>query len=382
MPPPPTAPPTLSPMPGYKASSDKTLTSGQASSGGFRPAGTEKVVQAKPIDESEFRSPSNPTTSGHSSGYHESFLPTDAMRFLSRRKVNTDGTATMPAWSGNSVLPKYAGSTILEPNVRPVAEASDGARTDTAQTVLSVPGGKPAGHTGSGVKTTGQAAAHDFLRHQGMRTLQEPGVTSGVAGTVAGAMTVMSVAPGQIASTAQGAGNLKDVQARSSYEERRNDAKRKLGAYYQSLPPKEQNVVMKLAKQGMGDLKDSGRRLLPDRPHSPLRDPTGGTGAALSGGGYLPMPPVLTPTPPPSAFAPIPASSSSSSSSTSSAHQTPTIGTPVVTAPPRLATTTTTTTTVATATPPTTPSTAASGSGADARGIAMDITSSFRSDRK
>lgn len=382
MPPPPTAPSTLSPMTSYKSSSDKTLTKAQASSGGFRPIGTENVVQAKPIDENDFRFPSNPTTSGHSSGYHESFLPTDAMRFLSRRKVNTDGTATMPAWTGNSVLPKYAGSSILEPNVRPVAEASDGARTDTARTVLSVPGGKPAGHTGSGVKTTGQAEAHDFLRHQGMRTLQEPGVTSGVAGTVAGAMTVMSVAPGQIASKAQNAGSLKDVQARAGYEQSRNDAKRKLDAYYQALPPKEQNVVMKLAKQGMGDLKDSGRRLLPDRPHSPMRDPTGGSGAALGGGGYLPMPPVLTPTPPSSAFAPMPTSSSSSSSSTSSTSHTLTIGMPVVSTPPTRATTTTTTTTVATATPPTTPSTTASGSGAGARDIAMDITRSFRADRK
>lgn len=323
-------------------------------------------MQARPIEENDFRFPSNPTKSGHSSGYHESFLPTDAMRFLSRRKVNTDGTATMPAWTGNSVLPKYSGSKILESNVRAVAEASDGARTDTAQTVLSAPGGKPAGHTGSGVKTTGQAEAHDYLRHQGMRALQEPAMTSGVAGTVAGAITVMSVAPGQVASTAQNAGNLKDVQSRAGYEERRNEAKRKLSQHFDTLPQAQQQVVMKLAKQGMGDLKDSGRRLLPDRPHSPLRDPTGVSGAPLSGGGYLPLPPVSTPTPPSSAFAPILASSSSSTSSASAAHQ---------------ATTHTTTTTTTTSTPATTPPTAASGSGS-ARDIAMNITQPFRSNRQ
>ncbi|MBT2118091.1 hypothetical protein KK141_15725 [Dyella sp. LX-66] len=373
----PSATPTLSPMVSpYSAAHDRTLTAAQASSGGFRPLGTDKVVRARPIDESEFRFPSNPTTSGHSSGYHEAFAPTDTMRFLSRRSVHSDGTATLPSWSSNTVLPSYSGTRIHEENVRHVAEASDGARTDTAQTVLSVPGGGVAGHTGSGVRTSGQAAGHDYLRHQTMRALQTPGVTSGVAGVLAGATTIMSMAPGQSASGADGAGSLKDSSASGGWEERRNSAKRALDTHFTTLPPAQQSTVMKLARHSMSDLDDGSRHLLPDRPYSPFRDPLGTSGAAMSGGGYMPT--LSAPTPSPSAFpvlstggspgallAPVarrPTASGAASSSVAPASS--------GTLAPRPASV------------PGTPATPASGTALGAREIAMDITSAFRSDRR
>jgi hypothetical protein len=381
MPPLPTATPPLSPMASpYSASGDRTLTAAQASSGGFRPIGTDRVIAARPIQDSDFRFPSNPTTAGHSSGYHESFAPTDTMRFLSHRTVNSDGTATLPPWSSNTVLPSYSGSRIREENVRHVAEASDGARTDTAQTILSVPGGSAGGHTGSGVRTTGQAAAHDMQRHATIRTLQEPGVTAGVAGVVAGATTILGIAPGQSASSAEGAGRLKDKPARSDYEYRRNKAKRKLDRHFTSLPPAEQATAIRLVRPGMSALGDSGRHLLPDRPYSPIRDPVGPSGAAISGGGYVPT--LTAPTPSPSAFPVLPGSASPSA-----------LLSPVVQHPPPATPTLSASSSAfspvsgpARATPASTStsstSTTASGPSPSARAIAMDITSAFRSDRR
>ena len=393
-PPPPST--TLSPMPTYSASSDKTLTSSQSSSGGFRPLGTDKVIQAKPIEENEFRFPSNPTQAGHSSGYHESFGTTDTMRMLSRRKVKSDGKSTLPSWNTNTALTGYSGASILEANVKPVAEASDGARTDTAQTILSVPGGKAAGHTGSGVKTTGQAPAHDFLRHQVVRSLQEPDMTPGVAGVVAGSITLMSIAPGQVANTAQNADKLKDSGVSKQYEQRRNQAKRKLDEYHQALTPAEKATVMKLAKQGMGDIKDSKRKLLTDRPYSPLREENGPSGASISGGGYLP--PVSTPTATSTIFPTLPTSSATPGTHTPPVfHQTPpqssssvpmpqvpassfppivsgTVHRPIPVRPSHPTVPPTSSTTTTTTTPP--PSNLAP------RDIAMDITKFFRSERK
>ncbi len=405
MQPPPGPPPSLSPMQPYKAATDKTLTSKQAKSGGFQPVGTQKVVNAKPIDEGEFRVSSNPTTSGHSSGYHESFAPTDTMRFLSNRKPNNDGTATLPPWNSPTVLPSYSGTKIIESNVKPVAEASDGARTDTARTILSVPNGGAAGHTGSSVKTTGQPAAHNVLRHQVMRTLQEPGVTSGVAGVLAGATTIMSMAPGTIASTAKNANQLKDRQARTQHETNRNDAKRKLDEHYEGLSPSEQAIVMKIAKQGMTDLNDNSRTLLPDRPHSPLRDPIGTPGAPISGGGYLSA--VTTPAPPSTTFPVLPTSASAPVTSMSltspttmppvptpqhpgnsfapvvgTAHHAPLPSSASSTTPHGSATSAPPTASTTAAPVTTTATTPAAHTGVGAREIAMDITQSFRADRK
>lgn len=375
----PSAPPTLSPMVSpYSAAHDRTLTAAQASSGGFRPLGTDKVVRARPIDESEFRFPSNPTTSGHSSGYHEAFAPTDTMRFLSRRSVHSDGTATLPTWSSNTVLPSYSGTRIHEENVRHIAEASDGARTDTAQTVLSVPGGGVAGHTGSGVRTSGQAAGHDYLRHQTMRALQTPGVTSGVAGVLAGATTIMSMAPGESASSADGAGSLKDSSAGKGWERRRNSAKHILDAHYTALPAAQQSTVMKLARHSMGDLGDHRRQLLPDRPYSPFRDPVGSSSAAMSGGGYLPTLSAPTPTPSPSAFPVLSTGGSPSALLAPVARRPSALGTASSSAAPASSSTLA----PRPVTAPATPATPASGAATGAREIAMDITSAFRSDRR
>ena len=94
-----------------------------------------------------------------------------------------------------------------EKNLEPVVRASDGTRTDTARTVLSVPGksGAVAGHSGSGIKTTGQAQAHDALHHQTMRVLQDLSMTESVAAVIAGATAIFSMALGRDANTAKDA---------------------------------------------------------------------------------------------------------------------------------------------------------------------------------
>ena len=289
----------------YRALGDLTLTAAKAREGGFRTQATANVIAGKKIAAQHFRVPSNPTKAKHKSGYHEATVTTDMAVFLSHRTVGRI-ESTLPVNTGNSALRDYSRATIFEANVRPLMEAGDGARPDTARTFLSVPGGTAAGHSGSGTDTTGQAAAHDFLRVQGMHMLQAPIMTPGIAGVASAALMVMSMAPGQYASTVANAGKLKDRAALQNYEGDRNAAKLDVRHYFMRLPANERHEVMRHARQAMTDLNDNQRQLLPDAPYSPMRDSARPAGAAVAGGGYLPSHPALPPLlalPPPAAAA-------------------------------------------------------------------------------
>ena len=197
----------------YTAKSDKTLTASQAKLGGFRPEVVKQVSSGKSIGKGSFRSPSNPTKRGFKSGYHEAYVVTDATKLLSQRKKSGKGFAELPKSSGGS-WKKHSGAKIREQNVRPALEAGDGARTDTSRTILSAPGGKVAGHTGSGVKTTGQAEAHNLLRDQSVRALADPKLSPEAQGVVAGLTTLWSIAPGTGRFQAQGQARQQDLGGR------------------------------------------------------------------------------------------------------------------------------------------------------------------------
>ncbi|MGO4701326.1 hypothetical protein [Dyella sp. 2RAB6] len=284
--------------PRYLTADDRTLTASQAKEGAFKKAATEKIVRGNKTTSAEFRVASNPTKaeSRHSTGHHEGAAPTDMAVLLSGR---TKGTveSTLPATNSKTALRHYSRGKIREANVRPVMEASDGARPDTARTFLSVPGGGAAGHSGSDTHTAGQAAGHDFNRVQMMKMLRAPDLTPPTAGVASAALVVMSMAPGERAATVKDARKLKDRGARRTYESDRNAAKTKLARYYHALPAAGQATVMSLARSAMSDLQDSRRRLLPDAPHSPLRHADGPAGAAIAGGGYMQPPPLALPPP-------------------------------------------------------------------------------------
>lgn len=271
----------------YVALDDKTLTKSQAKSGGFRPDVVKQVSAGKSIGKTAFRSPSNQTKRGFKSGYHEAYVVTDATTILSQRKKSGQGFAQLPK-TKSGFWKKHSGAKIIEKNIKPAMEAGDGARTDTSRTILSAPGGKPAGHTGSGVKTTGQSEAHNLLRDQSVRVLADSNVTPAAQGVIAGMTTLWSVAPGQSAATATGASKLKDKQAKKTWEEDRNEVKKRLWADFEQLSKAEQKTVLKHDEQFHKSLGDKKRKRSMDRPGSPLRE-TGPSkkNSPIHGGDYF-----------------------------------------------------------------------------------------------
>ncbi len=271
-------------MPSYRVDQDITLTSGQRKRKGFADI-SSMLPASKKIKKGAFRNASNRTQHGYSSGYHEAGITTDTVDHLQQRAVN----ATTGISSFSSSAPKPLRSqTFLETNVEPVLYAGDGARTDTAQTILSVPtkdGGGAAGHSGSGVKTTKQAAAHDLLRETTVEMLQNPHLTDRAAAVTFGALSVASMAPGEVASTAQQAKQLKAKQVASEWEDRREEAKARVESLFQSLSPQEQQQVHQQMKNVFGKLPQQ-RQLTQQRCTSPARFTGKQGGNALSGGGY------------------------------------------------------------------------------------------------
>lgn len=271
----------------YTALDDKTLTKSQAKSGGFRPDVVKQLVSSKQIAKGSFRSPSNPTKHGFSSGYHEAYVVTDATQVLAQRKKSSGGFSELPK-TKSGYWKDQSGTKIVEKNLKPALEAGDGARTDTSRTILSVPKGGVAGHTGSGVKTTGQPEAHNLLRDQSVRVLSDPKVTPEAQGVIAGLTTIWSMAPGQYASKAAGASKLKDKQAKKSWEEDRNEAKKRLWSRFKQLPKSDRKVVLKHDEQFHKSLDDKKRKRSMDRPGSPLRETAPSkTSNPISGGDYM-----------------------------------------------------------------------------------------------
>jgi len=275
----------------YEAHHDRTLTASQAKAGSFRDNVVDSVSSGKSIGKGAFRSPSNPTRGGFSSGYHEAFLVTDAVDQLSRRKVGgKKGFSSLPK-NNRGYWKKHSGAKFPEKNLRAALRAGDGARTDTARTILSAPHGGSAGHSGSGVHTGSQAQAHDLLRDQSLRALSDPKVSTDAQGVIAGLTTVWSIAPGKHASRVKNAAKLKDSSAKSSWEEDRNEAKLRLRQSFRELHKKDQQRVLKHEEYFVKSLDDKSRKRSRNEPGSPLRETGARKGNAIHGGDYFAKPP-------------------------------------------------------------------------------------------
>jgi hypothetical protein len=287
----------------YHASDDLTLTKTQAKSGGFRPDVVSSVVKRKTISEGSFRVASNPTKDGFSSGYHEAFVVTDMTPKLAQRTLVPPQPPTTTAPSGPPVPPlptlskmpamssgfwkQYSGKSFPEKNVEALVQLGDGARTDTARTILSAPKGGVAGHSGSGVYTGNQPQAHDLVRTQAMNVLSDPLMTPEAATVIASATMVYSIAPGELASKATGASKLKAKKAKDTWEDDRNQAKERVEAMRSSLSSSDQAVVEKHMDTFVSSLGDSGRKREGSRATSPLRERSAPTSTRpIQGGGY------------------------------------------------------------------------------------------------
>jgi len=268
----------------YQMVKDGTLTREQARSGAFRPKIISSITSRKAIAKGGFRFASNPTKHGLSSGYHEAFVVTDMTDVLSRRTQASLTDSRMPT-TPSGYWHQHSGITFPESNVEPMLRAGDTARTDTARTILSGPHGAVAGHSGSGVDTTGQSAAHDLLRDHAMRIIADRKLSARAIGVLAGSTALYSMAPGVLASTAKNAGSLKDSRAKTTWEDDRNESKERLAVAHTSLSPNEQQTVMTHMRQLAKDIGGS-RALEPARPMSPRRERKGAALALIQGGGY------------------------------------------------------------------------------------------------
>lgn len=270
----------------YAPSKDRTLRAGQHA--GFRLGAIQKVRNRQTIKSEEFRVPSNKTKYGWSTGYHEAFGVTNHVKLLALRAPAVQGRSRVP--TGTSKFFKtYGAHKITEANVKAFLETADAARTDTARTILTAPGREPAGHTGSNISTSGQSAAHNLLRWQAIRVLtdDDKNMTGKAMAVIATATVVTSMAPGEVARKIHNVGNLKANSALSTWEEDRNESKRRVHAMYAALSSAERAVVDKHMNNFLSTLQDPQRRLANQRATTPLRETSKGPGAVVQGGGYL-----------------------------------------------------------------------------------------------
>jgi hypothetical protein len=226
----------------YTPSRDTTLTLTQSEAGGFRP----QALYNPGID---FRADSTPTLSGFSTGYHEAAVTTDTFNILSSATDNRNGTHTLVVEKDNAFFKKYNGHEVNSTSRDIVMSLADVYRTFTSQTIMSAPRGKAAGHPGSNIKETGKNKAHDLIRKSTMDILRlDPKTTLGMTrksvATLFAAITVTSMAPGEVARTVKGGtSGLKDFRAKPVWEENRNEGKKRTEALFQDLTPSEQHFV-------------------------------------------------------------------------------------------------------------------------------------------
>lgn len=276
----------------YEADSDSTLTEHQAKQAGFHP-------QAWQSDE-KFRYDSNPLKGkSYNSGYHESAVTTDTFVFLRAAKDLGNGTAILPATAPkNSYFEDHTGKLVSSTVLTWVLKNADGFRTDTAQTILSAPGGKSAGHSGSDLCLAEQGPAHDLLRDVIMRVLpldpaKAKGLTERSLVVLFGSITVTSIAPGELARTLPGGtASLKaGTDAKTRWESNRNEAKRRVDELLSGLSTDEHAFVLSQAGSFMDSTQEgvvSNRRsLAPKKATSEERDESVPTLDEVGGVGYL-----------------------------------------------------------------------------------------------
>jgi hypothetical protein len=242
----------------YSADADANLTKSQ---GRGRRFSTRRSYRGK----------SNPTLRGYSTGYHEAVLTTDVHAALSSGKV--------PAGTSPEMLAL-------------VLKLAESFRTDTAQTPLSGPGGTGAGHSGSGLSQEGQDKAHDLVRealgHILATKVADPGVTPRSVALLMGAITVASMAPGEVARTITGGtkGLKAGATAKVEYEANRNEAKARLGAIYEASTEAERRFAVAGAQRFFDSVGSRSRRLANGRAASPVRKTLQGDPDEVSGAGY------------------------------------------------------------------------------------------------
>ncbi|MGV1951509.1 hypothetical protein ACQZ44_11825 [Agrobacterium vitis] len=238
----------------YEITRDNTLTPQQRSARSFLPVGHKK---------GELRGRSgNKTINGYNTGFHEGAVTTSLYRKLHELPDNRGINGNVRQW-----LLKHA----------------DGFRSDTAQTILSIPidkvvsdvDGKPilaAGHPGSNIKQSGKNFAHELLNEKVIELLKTrdktPWLTEESVVTIMGAIMLASIAPGEVARTL----NTSELTARhvkQTWEERRNEAKLGLNKQLEALNRAERAFVSLHAGSFLGRL---GRTLATNRASSPLRN--------------------------------------------------------------------------------------------------------------
>ncbi len=273
----------------YSTEGDQTLTPSQAKSG--------KFSNALDSLSGSFRSPSNKTLARHRTGYHEPLLTTDAVKQFQKdlsliAEDKASKSATLQPNRKSSFF-QFKDHLYYPETLKYYKQTADGFRVDTARTALSAPGGHVAGHSGSGMRLTRQADAHNALRETLMDTLRknpnrESGITTKSIACIQGAVTIASMAPGELTRTIPG--SLKDKSAGRDWEERRNEAKRRLDVVMDTLTPTERQFVISITKRYFQriQLQDNiTRYLAPKRARSPLRTNTLPSKAKISGGDYI-----------------------------------------------------------------------------------------------
>jgi hypothetical protein len=265
----------------YSPVNDLTLTRSQASDRRFH------------TKDRSFRSASNSTLKGYSSGYHESAVTTDTFNLMRDAKNNRNGTHMLRNQGRRSFYQNE--KTVNSQSLKMVMDVADGFRTDTAQTILSASNGKVAGHSGSGIKTTGQADAHNLLRKKTLDILKlDPNKTQGISTrsveTLFASITVSSMAPGELARNVDGGSRTLKSKSVSNWEVNRNESKARVQTLFDQLNSNEQSFVMEHASDFMDSTQDrnnSKRRISKVRPTSPMRNSRGGDLSEIQGGEYL-----------------------------------------------------------------------------------------------
>jgi hypothetical protein len=261
----------------FRPFTDLTLTRDQADQQGFRPEAFRTPRQ-------DFRYRSNLTRRGYKTGYHEAVVTTDTFEFLRTAATALAGPVVLPLRPG-SYFAKFGGESVDAAQIRMLLRLADGYRTDTAQTILSSPGGHAAGHAGSDLDTKNQEAAHDLLREKVMELvrlpLTEPGMSESSVSVLFGAIAVTSMAPGEVARQVKGGTTaLKAGEViKNDWEVRRNDAKRRVKSAYDVLNDPERSFVFSHASTFLDSVQMGGatmtRRIgtpgTTDRPTSPMR---------------------------------------------------------------------------------------------------------------
>ncbi len=227
-------------------------------------------------------------------GFHEAAITTDTF-FILRKAAKGKGVfpdVTRKA----SFFYQYNNTKFPVSTLKVLLEVADGYRFHTVRVILSAPGGLAAGHSGSKLAQILQDAAHNLLRAAVMRLLALPPNTKGLnlhsIIYLFGAIAVTSIAPGVIARKMPGkTATLKGVAAKVTYEEDRNEMKRRVEAFGGSLTNDEKAFAQGQARNYLASTQENVmgtlRIMPPRRSTSKERDTRVVVKGEVAGGEYV-----------------------------------------------------------------------------------------------